>query len=688
MSKYYQYTIFLIIILLISSLFITCTCGKSDNQNGQSSSTEEDTSQTSLPQISSIDTTQKNIIILLDASSTMLSKIDGREKFKSVLTPLYELMVELERMDRRVKGDTIQVMVRLYGPKLSDSLSVCEASLLAYPLAKPDKKALRQALTDIKLDGVSCLTYALGQLQKDLKGEEGKLNNIILLTDDFEGCPDKDPLKQIEILRSPPYNAIFTPLALNVDSEIFAELNKLMPSVEDTLINIKKRSDLNYIFPSKVMLGLGYNARFRVINKNKIVPFTIEVYDTLMKTRFDSVYGENWTDLKLSPAFYDFKIINIEHPIVIKDSLGGEPQYALSYQILHSIKISNNNIITQGLSFDDGTLTVISRTGENQLPSTVKVYLAGTDEEITSAFTRGHAVFNLPPLRYDIIVINEALDLPEKPQVTLRNIQVLGGRQCFEYVQFRQGELLMKVEGTAKGIVGEVFIYLSGDTSRTVPVLQGIVKGERSFTLPPGRYDIIVQNQSLELLKKQEKVISRVYITAGEVIERKVRFSQGSLQVKVISGNEVFSTKVVIYSSNSSAERELITEALVLGQRVFHLPPAMYDIQIGNEESGEWIYDVVVSPGRTTEKTIEIKQNRLTIEILRDNEETSAIVQLTDLHTKKIIFDDYVSNSTSINLKPGTYTLKVNDGEDIKEIKALEIKFGESKTVSIDLAKP
>jgi hypothetical protein len=119
---------------------------------------------------------QSNVELIIDASGSMATKIQGRSKMEIAKQALTELLLSLP--------PTTDVAVRAYGHRSKKDCADIE--LLAN--FGQQRSAIAARVSTLKPFGMTPLASSIAEAAKDFAGREGQDNTVILITDGEETC--------------------------------------------------------------------------------------------------------------------------------------------------------------------------------------------------------------------------------------------------------------------------------------------------------------------------------------------------------------------------------------------------------------------------------------------------------------------------------------------------------------------
>lgn len=131
-------------------------------------------------------TVSHDLEIILDASGSMLGKINGRTKMAIAEETLVKLAKEL------AKRADLAGAIRVYGHQFHRKEKNCRDSKLEIPFGRVDPARVKALLRRIKPQGYTPLAFSIGQARTDFDLKADRTRTVILITDGLETC-DGDP---------------------------------------------------------------------------------------------------------------------------------------------------------------------------------------------------------------------------------------------------------------------------------------------------------------------------------------------------------------------------------------------------------------------------------------------------------------------------------------------------------------
>ena len=226
-------------------------------------------------------------------------------------------------------------------------------------------------------------------------------------------------------------------------------------------------------------------------------------------------------------------------------------------------------------------------------------------------------------------------------------------------------------------------------------------KGSKTFTLPPGTYDLKVENTEDTL--KPTIVFQGIIIGPGENIEKVAEFSGGTLTVKALRNGISVNASCAIYKAGVDQEKgkEKITESTVDGKgKEFKLAPGGYDVVVEDLEDADrpslTFQGVMIEAGKTVGKVAEFSGGTLIVKALKNGKPCQAfcIVYKTnedeDKEKEKATEARIEMGGTPFKLTPGAYDVVVVNQEDetrpTVSFQGLEIEAGKTIEKTADFS--
>ncbi|TDQ43034.1 VWA domain-containing protein [Aureibacillus halotolerans] len=182
-----------------------------------------------------------NVEIILDASGSMVEKVDGESKMSLAKEAIREFTSNFP--------EKANVALRVYGHKgttaFDDKEASCESSELVYDLQSYDEAALNNALGEFTPSGWTPMAKALKDSMQDLEGLSSEVNTnlIFLVSDGIETCGG-DPVKVAEELKQSDIQPLVNVIGFNVDEEGEQQLKDIAESADGVFAYVENQQDL------------------------------------------------------------------------------------------------------------------------------------------------------------------------------------------------------------------------------------------------------------------------------------------------------------------------------------------------------------------------------------------------------------------------------------------------------------
>lgn len=137
-----------------------------------------------------------NILILIDASYSMKETLGGGEREPKMTSAKRVLEIALARIP-----PDVNLGLRVFGQSFSGSPEIdCQQSALLVPIGNGNRRSIVEQVRHLRPYGLTPLTYALMQAERDLRRVQGQ-KTVILISDGAETCGG-DPCEYIARLRA------------------------------------------------------------------------------------------------------------------------------------------------------------------------------------------------------------------------------------------------------------------------------------------------------------------------------------------------------------------------------------------------------------------------------------------------------------------------------------------------------
>ncbi|MDD3741904.1 MAG: VWA domain-containing protein, partial [Bacteroidales bacterium] len=154
------------------------------------------------------------VLIIFDASTSMMERWEGTVKFEKARELLFELLDSLESVQQTQK---LEVALRIYGHQSVTPPPDCRDSKLEVSFGENTINLIREKMKIISPKGVTPIAYSLGQSEGDFPPCDDCRNIIILITDGLETC-EGDPCEVSLALQKK--GVVLKPYIIGVDIDI------------------------------------------------------------------------------------------------------------------------------------------------------------------------------------------------------------------------------------------------------------------------------------------------------------------------------------------------------------------------------------------------------------------------------------------------------------------------------------
>ncbi len=442
-----------------------------------------------------------DLILILDASGSMWGQIDGENKIviaRSVLGPLIEGLPEDQR-----------VGLIAYGHRREGDCSDIE---LVAPLGPLDKVSLKATLNAIQPKGKTPLTRSVQEAFAVIERGDGA--TVILVSDGLETC-DADPCAAVAAAKERGIDFVLHVVGFDVVGEDVSSLECAAQAGNGLFFSAENADQLAAALETAVALPNEIPAgglAVKVVKDGALHDASIRV------TARNS--GE---EINVSRTYYRPETNPRRLPLPAGD-------YAVRVRALgirgaidrtFEITLAEGEIAEREFDFTSGTLSVGARRNGELSDATVKIFLAGTREEVatgrtyTSASHNPHG-FELTPGTYDVMA--QSVEMDGVVRLRSDGEEVRPTEAVEVALDFASGTLT--VGATRDGELLDASVNVI-DVKEGRSVASGRIYGGpngklKEFILAPGSYrlDVRARDQAREQVE--------VVIEAGGAVEKRV----------------------------------------------------------------------------------------------------------------------------------------------------------------------
>ena len=189
-------------------------------------------------------------------------------------------------------------------------------------------------------------------------------------------------------------------------------------------------------------------------------------------------------------------------------------------------------------------------------------------------------IISLPDGIYDLKV--EPLGMKGVQSRTISAIEIKEGEVVEKEVDFGFGELSIKVVRNGKLMDSTVHV-LNPDTEERVAQGRTYSKSTSNpiiMKLDPGVYDVEVT--ALEIETNPKQILEGVEIISGEVVEKVVDYSSGTIKVGSLKGEKLHDSvvKIIDVSTEEQVAQGRTYTGAKSNPKTFELPPGVYNVTV------------------------------------------------------------------------------------------------------------
>ncbi len=242
-----------------------------------------------------------NIVFILDASGSMLERVDGRPKVEIAKEVISRLVGELP--------PGIQVALRAYGHRYpeSDKARSCEDIQLLTSLSAGSSREIAAQLQSIQPRGWTPIARSLEDAGQGMAGLVQSINNIVLVSDGKETCGGK-PAEVAQKLKEGPGKLTVHTVGFAIDEDARKELGDIANASGGTYNEAKDAQGLmDAVGLALVAARSGTFLRAEATGEgDRRVPLSVWLMDPSTGVKLHEF--RSWVDSPVAPGSYDILI--------------------------------------------------------------------------------------------------------------------------------------------------------------------------------------------------------------------------------------------------------------------------------------------------------------------------------------------------------------------------------------------
>ncbi len=451
-----------------------------------------------------------DLLLILDASGSMWGQIQGENKIVIARRVLKELIGELP------EGSELGLVA--YGHRREGDCDDIETIAAVGPA---DKAALIAKIDGLNPKGKTPITGAVGEAFNSVRGRDGA-TTILLVSDGIETCGG-DPCQAVRDAKAAGIDFVMHVVGFDVAKEDVSQLECAAQASGGLYFDAENADELSAALDQAVAAAEEIpdgRLSVKAIANGELTDVSVHVTDSatgedVAGGRTYASPGTNPRLIPLADGRYDVKVTAVGMEGAIRRSFQG-------------IEIKDGSKVEKVVDFSTGELAIgVTRNGALS-DATVRVYVAGTRDEVAGSRTytgekSNPTTFRITAGDYDVEI--GSVEISSKPRHRFEAVAVEPGGRAERAHEFVSGTLKV---GAVKGgeLVDATCYVVDATTGKSVG--QGRTythekSNPRTFELPPGTYRATLKAIRLEGGPKREVEIT---VEAGKTAERMVDFGE------------------------------------------------------------------------------------------------------------------------------------------------------------------
>ena len=422
-------------------------------------------------------TAPSNLLLVLDASGSMWGQIQGKNKIVIARQVLKDVLGGLPA-DARVG-------LVAYGHR---SEGDCEDIELIAPLTAGHTDALTKKIDSLNPKGKTPITGAIRKALESL-ADDGQPTTIVLVSDGLETCGG-DPCALVRDAKESGASFIMHVVGFDIGEVDVSQLECTAQAGGGLYFNAQNADDLAAALDKSVAMPADLPAASLAVEAlvdGQLEDVLIKVFDqqsgqVMAQGRTYSSAATNPRYIALPPGTYRIDVDAIR--------MRGNVQ-----QSVENIAIIEGDTTHKVIDFSTGELAVtITRNGELS-DASVRVYHAGTNEQVAAGRTyRGAKTnprkFRITPGKYDVKI--KALEINSGPEMLFQNVAIAARQNAEISHDFETGTLKVGAQhgGALVDAVVKVIHVDTGEQVGQGRTYTSEKTNPRTFELAPGTYRV------------------------------------------------------------------------------------------------------------------------------------------------------------------------------------------------------
>lgn len=440
----------------------------------------------------------------------MWGQIGGENKIVIARRVLEDLVEELP--------ESADLGLVAYGHRREGDCADIET--LAVP-GEADRATVVEQVKAINPKGRTPITAAINEAVEGVR-ERGEPTTVILLSDGLETCGG-DPCAAVRAAREAGVPMLLHVIGFDVGDEDVSQLECAAQAGGGLYLDASDAESLASAFDQAVEVPAEGPTGFlsvRAVADGELADASVQVFDT--SGADEIAHGRTYESEETNPravplpaGIYDVRVRALD--------LRGD-----TVRRFEGIEIVKGETVEREVDFSSGELAVtVTHNGELG-DAVVRVYVAGTTDEVGAGRTYTRAASNPEVMRltvgtYDVTV--GSVEIASGPEQRFEGVVVGPGERAERAVAFESGTLRIGATHGAElvDVVVSVIDTATGKKTKRGRTYVNPSSNPGTFVVPPGEYRVTVGAVRLEGRPQRE---FEVTVAAGETVERIVDFAQ------------------------------------------------------------------------------------------------------------------------------------------------------------------
>ena len=607
----------------------------------------------------------QNLLFVMDASGSMWGRIDGQPKIAVAREVMSDLVGQLP--------DVARAGLVAYGHNRKGDCSDIET---LRPLAALDREGLVRQIRELNPKGKTPITGTIRHAVREIRTVEGPVS-VVLISDGLESCGG-DPCAAVREARDHGVDFRMHVVGFDLGEADSTQLQCMAEAADGSYYAANNARELAEALSQAVEVSPGLV--LEVTANDRPTPARVVVRrdgdtDVFTQVKLTNRPIDNPRLIELPAGRYDVQVTATE--------IAGSPEKRID-----DLVIPAKGEISRQLDFSDGQLILRVTSNGKPLEARSYVFDVETDQEADRHRTdeAGEARYRLSPGTYRVRIRPDGIEASDR---TIDEIRIAAGDTVTRHVDYISGRAVITVTANGEPLEARTYI-INAETDREADRASTDHRGVASYEIPTGTYYIKVRPEGIDA---PDRFVEDVSVSANETTRVSTDFSSGKVHATITTNGEPLSARTYLIDAETDKE---VDRGSTNGQGLvrYAVPVGTYYLRVrpkGIEAPDQYIEDVTVRAGETTEQRLDLPSGRIELSVAVAGDALEARTYLKDAETNNEISRSRTNDDgiAAYRVPTGSYRLRIRpDGIDAPDriLEDVKVKPDATTMLSLDFA--